>query len=105
MIDLYNQGYHCVVDLDLKAYFDTVNHDLMMKLASQYVQDPWLLKLIRRFLTSGVMNGRVFEHVVKGIPQGRTLVSIIYLNERKAGGHWADKYVQNSPANPDCLSY
>lgn len=34
VIDLYNQGYHCVVDLDLKAYFDTDNHDLMMKLCS-----------------------------------------------------------------------
>ena len=37
VIDLYNQGYHWVVDLDLKAYFDTVNHDLMMKFVSQYV--------------------------------------------------------------------
>ncbi|WP_057871420.1 group II intron reverse transcriptase/maturase [Liquorilactobacillus ghanensis] len=84
VIDLYNQGYHCVVDLDLKAYFDTVTHDLMMKFVSQYVQDPWLLKLIRRFLTSGVMNGHVFEPEIKGTPQGgplSPLLANIYLNE------------------------
>lgn len=84
VIDLYNQGYHWVVDLDLKAYFDTVNHDLMMKFVSQYVQDPWLLKLIRRFLTSGVMNGHVFEPGIKGTPQGgplSPLLANIYLNE------------------------
>ncbi|AUJ31508.1 hypothetical protein BSQ50_02405 [Liquorilactobacillus nagelii] len=40
-----------VIYLDLKAYFDTVNHDLRMKFISQYVQDPWLLKLV-----SGVIN-------------------------------------------------
>ena len=73
-----------MIDLDLKAYFDTVNHDLMMKFVSRYVQDPWLLKLIRQFLTSGVMNGRVFEPGIKGTPQGgplSPLLANIYLNE------------------------
>nr|WP_269189974.1 group II intron reverse transcriptase/maturase [Lacticaseibacillus paracasei] len=84
VIGLYNQGYHYVIDLDLKAYFDTVNHDLMMKFVNRYVQDPWLLKLIRQFLTSGVMNGRVFEPGIKGTPQGgplSPLLANIYLNE------------------------
>ncbi|WP_010632961.1 group II intron reverse transcriptase/maturase [Sporolactobacillus vineae] len=84
VIALYNQGYHYVVDLDLKAYFDTVNHDLLMKFISQYIDDPWLLHLIRRFLTSGVMNGRLFEATDKGTPQGGNLSPLlanIYLNE------------------------
>ncbi|KZU10812.1 hypothetical protein Nizo2263_0203 [Lactiplantibacillus plantarum] len=38
-----------MVDLDLKAYFDTVNHDLLMNFIKQRVTDPWLLHLIRRF--------------------------------------------------------
>lgn len=54
-------GYHYVIDLDLKAYFDTVNHDLLMKFLTQYFDDPWLLRLVRKFLASGVMNGRLFE--------------------------------------------
>jgi retron-type reverse transcriptase len=45
-----------VICLDLKAYFDTVNHDLRMKFISQYVLNPWLLKLVCRFLTSWVIN-------------------------------------------------
>jgi len=81
---LYNQGYHYVVDLDLKAYFDTVNHDLLMNFIQQQIHDPWLLHLIRRFLTSGVMNGQLFQKTTKGTPQGGNLSPLlanIYLNE------------------------
>lgn len=81
---LYNQGYHYVVDLDLKAYFDTVNHDLLMNFLEQQVQDPWLLHLIRQFLTSGVLNGGLFQKTTKGTPQGSNLSPLlanIYLNE------------------------
>lgn len=84
VVMLYNQGYHYVVDLDLKAYFDTVNHDLLIKYIGQYVNDPWLIRLIRRFLTSGVINGSNFETSVVGTPQGgplSPLLANIYLNE------------------------
>lgn len=84
VVSLYNQDYHYVVDLDLKAYFDTVNHDLLIKFIGQYVNDPWLLRLIRRFLTSGVMDGKLFEQSRKGTPQGgplSPLLANIYLNE------------------------
>ncbi|KRM85805.1 rna-directed dna polymerase [Liquorilactobacillus vini DSM 20605] len=66
--ELYDQGYHYVTDLDLKAYFDTVNHDLLIKFMKQYVSDPWVLHLIRQFLTSGVINGQLFERSDKGTP-------------------------------------
>ena len=60
-IDLYDQGYHYVVDLDLKAYFDMVNHDMLMKFLKYEITDEWTLRLIRKFLTNGVMNGQMFE--------------------------------------------
>lgn len=44
-IDLYDQGYHYVVDLDLKAYFDTVNHDMLMKFLKYEITDEWTLRL------------------------------------------------------------
>ncbi|MFC6163716.1 group II intron reverse transcriptase/maturase [Lactiplantibacillus dongliensis] len=84
VVSLYNQGYHYVVDLDLKAYFDTVNHDLLTKFVGQYINDLWLLRLIRRFLTSGVMDGKLFERSDKGTPQGgplSPLLANVYLNE------------------------
>ncbi|WP_125608462.1 group II intron reverse transcriptase/maturase [Lapidilactobacillus bayanensis] len=84
VVTLYNKGYHFVVDLDLKSYFDTINHDLLIKYIGQYIDDSWLLKLIRKFLTSGVMNGSSFEASVVGTPQGgplSPLLANIYLNE------------------------
>ena len=84
VVELYNQGYRRVVDLDLKAYFDNVNHDLMMKYLQQYIDDPWILRLIRKFLTSGVLDHGLFARSEKGTPQGgplSPLLANIYLNE------------------------
>ncbi|WP_125772646.1 group II intron reverse transcriptase/maturase, partial [Companilactobacillus furfuricola] len=82
--EFYDQGYHVVIDLDLKAYFDTVNHDLLMKFIKQYIDDEWLLRMIRKFLTSGVMDGKLFQKSTEGTPQGGNLSPLlanIYLNE------------------------
>ena len=84
VVDLYNQGYRRVIDLDLKAYFDNVNHDLMMKYLQQYIDDLWILRLIRKFLTSGVLDHGLFAKSEKGTPQGgplSPLLANIYLNE------------------------
>lgn len=77
VVELYNQGYRRVVDLDLKAYFDNVNHDLMMKYLQQYIDDPWILRLIRKFLTSGVLDHGLFARSEKGTPQGGPLSPLL----------------------------
>jgi len=84
VVKFYDQGYHTVIDLDLKSYFDTVDHDLLMKFIKQYIDDEWLLRIIRKFLTSGVMEGKVFQKSEEGTPQGGNLSPLlanIYLNE------------------------
>ena len=84
VISYYNQGYKRVVDLDLKSYFDNVNHDLMIKYLQQYIDDEWTLKLIRKFLTSGILDNGLFVKSEKGTPQGgplSPLLSNIMLNE------------------------
>ena len=48
-------GYRWVVDLDLEKFFDRVNHDKLMAKIAERVSDKRLLKLIRSFLTAGVM--------------------------------------------------
>lgn len=100
--EFYNQGYHVVIDLDLKAYFDTVNHDLLLKFIRQYIDDEWLLKMIRKFLTSGVMDGQLFQKSEKGTPQGGNLSPLlanIYLNELdkllSARGHKFVRYADD----------
>ncbi|MGL6063541.1 MAG: group II intron reverse transcriptase/maturase, partial [Fusobacteriaceae bacterium] len=78
------EGYTWVVDIDLEKYFDTVNHDKLMKLIHNTIEDGDLLSIIRKYLTSGVEIDSVKFKTEKGCPQGGPLspmLSNIMLNE------------------------
>ena len=78
------EGYKYVVDMDLKSFFDEVNHDILMGLLRQRIKDVRVLKLIRSYLQSGIMIGGLCNIPVKGTPQGgplSPLLSNIMLNE------------------------
>lgn len=80
----YEQGYKYVVDIDMKAYFDTVNHDKLMYYIEKKVKDKRVLRLIRQYLKSGIMINGLFQASEEGTPQGGNLsplLSNIYLNE------------------------
>jgi len=70
-------GHGWVVDLDLAQFFDRVNHDRLMARVAQRVEDKRLLKLIRGFLTAGVMEGGVVGPTVEGTPQGGPLSPLL----------------------------
>lgn len=77
-------GYTWAVDIDLAKYFDTVNHDKLMRLLSQTIKDGRTLLLIRKYLQSGVMINGVVTDTEEGTPQGGNispLLSNIMLNE------------------------
>lgn len=79
-----NAGYKWAVDIDLAKYFDTVNHDKLMRLLSYKIKDGRVLCLIRKYLQSGVMINGVVVDTEKGTPQGGNLsplLSNIMLNE------------------------
>ena len=79
-----NQGYGIIVDIDLKSFFDTVNHDYLMTLIKRKVKDPVLLRLIWRYLRSPVQIGGKLQKRRLGVPQGgplSPLLSNIVLNE------------------------
>ena len=77
-------GYTWAVDIDLAKYFDTVNHDKLMRLLSEKIEDRRVLSLIRKYLQSGVMINGVVIMTEEGTPQGGNLsplLSNVMLND------------------------
>jgi len=70
-------GYRFVVDLDLEKFFDRVNHDVLMARVGRRVEDKRLLRLLRRYLESGVMVGGVIQEREEGTPQGGPLSPLL----------------------------
>jgi len=70
-------GHRWVVDLDLEKFFDRVNHDKLMAATARRVSDKRMLKLIRAFLESGVMENGLVSPVEEGTPQGGRLSPLL----------------------------
>jgi RNA-directed DNA polymerase len=78
------EGKRWVVDLDLEKFFDRVNHDKLMAAMARRENDKRMLKLIRAFLESGVMENGLVSPVEEGTPQGgpwSPLLSNLVLDE------------------------
>ncbi len=71
------EGYGVVVDLDLEKFFDRVNHDSLMARVAARVTDKRVLRLVRAFLKSGVMEDGLVSPVDEGTPQGGPLSPLL----------------------------
>jgi group II intron reverse transcriptase/maturase len=71
------EGKRWVVDLDLEKFFDRVNHDVLMARVEHKVKDKRALKLIRRYLEAGLMEGGVASARTEGTPQGGPLSPLL----------------------------
>ena len=71
------QGKAVVVDMDLEKFFDRVNHDILMSRIARKVADKRLLKLIRAYLTAGVMENGLVSPTEEGTPQGGPLSPLL----------------------------
>ena len=83
-LEFLNDGHDWVVDIDLERFFDTVNHDKLMRIISNTINDGDVISLIRKYLVSGVMVNGNYEETPVGTPQGGNLsplLSNIMLNE------------------------
>jgi RNA-directed DNA polymerase len=77
-------GLEHVVDMDLSKCFDTLDHELILEAVGEKISDGSVLRLIRSFLKSGVMETGRFQSTEIGSPQGGVispLLSNIYLNK------------------------
>ena len=70
-------GNEWVVDIDLEKFFDRVNHDKLMSLVARKVKDKRVLRLIRRYLESGVLTNGVKVRNDEGTPQGGPLSPLL----------------------------
>ena len=71
------QGYQIVVDIDLEKFFDRVNHDILMSLVAKRECDKRMLKLIRAFLTAGILENGLVNRNEEGTPQGGPLSPLL----------------------------
>ncbi len=71
------EGNKTVVDIDLEKFFDRVNHDKLMSLLAKRIADKRLLRLIRKYLESGVMSQGLISPAEEGTPQGGPLSPLL----------------------------
>jgi len=71
------EGYDWVVDLDLEAFFDHVNHDRLMSRLGERIADQRVRWIVRRFLQAGVMENGVRRPTREGTPQGGPLSPLL----------------------------
>jgi RNA-directed DNA polymerase len=70
-------GHRWVVDMDLEKFFDRVNHDVLMSRLARRIKDKRILRLIRRYLQAGMMEGGLVSQRTEGTPQGGPLSPLL----------------------------
>ena len=83
-LEYLNAGNEWVIDLDIEKYFDTVNHDKLVSILREHINDAPTLHLIRSFLKAGVMEDGLTSPTTEGVPQGGPLspiLSNVYLDK------------------------
>jgi group II intron reverse transcriptase/maturase len=119
-LELYKQeGYRNILDADIKAFYDTIPHKLIMNRLREKIADGWVLNSIENMLKAGVMEDGIVHETNQGTPQGgvispllANLVGDIIDKELEKAGYkfvrYADDFVvmtKTKDALPAALSY
>jgi len=93
--DFINRKNHWVASIDIDNFFDTVDHETCMSIIKNKISDMDIIRLIRLYFSSGMIQFDKWQDTVIGIPQGGALspiLSNVYLNE-------LDQYLHSLNAN------
>jgi group II intron reverse transcriptase/maturase len=83
-LEYLNIGYEWVIDIDIEQFFDKVNHDKLIQILREQVNDSSVLNLIRKYLGAGVMEKGIVKATKTGVPQGgpiSVILSNVYLDK------------------------
>ncbi len=75
--EYYDQGYRWVADADIDAFFDNVDHWLLLEKFKRYVHEPGIHRLVEQWLNAEVWTGTSLTRLEKGIPQGSPISPIM----------------------------
>lgn len=75
--EFYEAGYRWVVDADIDAFFDNVDHDLLIKKLRRHIDDADMVRLIELWIKAEVWDGRSVAVMEKGIPQGSPVSPVL----------------------------
>ncbi len=95
--------FYWVIEGDIKRAFDSIHHQILMKLLEKRIADQHFLKLIKSFLTAGIMEGQLFKKTDIGTPQGgicSPILANIYLHQLDL--FWWNKYGQLNGYKRQC---
>lgn len=84
VLSYLNDGYEWIIDLDIEKFFDTVNHDKLISILRERVNDSKTLHLIRAYLQAGILDKGLVSSSTIGTPQGgpiSVILSNIYLDK------------------------
>lgn len=85
-----------VVDLDIKGFFDNLDHELMMKAVRHHIQEPWVLLYIQRWLEAPVGDGKEKVTRTRGTPQGGVISPLLAnLFMHYAFDHWLEQNIRH----------
>jgi RNA-directed DNA polymerase len=117
---IMQQKVNYIIDADIKEFFDHIDHKMMIKCLKQRISDPGFVRLVWKFLKSGVMEQGVYQKTEEGAPQGGIISPVlanIYLHyvldlwiekrvKKKLNGHiklirYADDFVVGMQHRPE----
>ena len=89
-----------IVDADVRSFFDSMSHDWLLRFVEHRIGDPRMIRLIRKWLKAGVMDGAEWTSSEAGSPQGSVvspMLANIYLHYSAPGQTWCFQRVKFPP--------